>query len=290
MLAGEFFAGHQHGRRAIGQRRRGAGGDYAMLRIEGRLQRCQRFERGAGTDATVFGDHFAIGGGDCDDLIGQQAGAAGGGRFLVRCQRQLFLVGARHFVAACDVLGGLAHADVGVSVGQQFGIRRESQAALRHHGHRLGADAQIGFADAGLDLRCGDVYRRHRRAAEAVDGHAGHFMRETGQQADDAGHVIALRGFRISAAEDDVVQQQRVQAGALHQALYDLGCDGVRTGFGQLAFAGKVERGACIGTDYGFHMKLLWVEVLIAIDINIEYITLVMYNVKQDSRHQWRAR
>ena len=196
---------------------------------------------------------FAIRQTNRHDLIGQPALLAGGGSLRCDCSASRLLVRTAHVPALRHVLGRLAHGDIGIGVRLQFGVGREVEAALRHHRHRFHADAQEGVAHAGLDLRGGDVDRLHRRAAEAVDRHAADCLRQAGQQADDARQVVALRGLGVGAAKDHVLQQRRVQVGALRAGLAPPARPACRAAPRPAALAGEVKGRTGIGGNDGFH-------------------------------------
>src|ERR1700736_2262968 len=81
----------------------------------------------------------------------------------------------------------------------------------------------------------------HRRAAKTVDRHTGHDIAEARQKADDARDIVALLGFRIGAAKHEVLDQVRREASAPEQFLDYRAGQIVGPGFGERAFAGKVE-------------------------------------------------
>lgn len=157
MAQGKVFAGHQHSRSAIGQRRRGARGDHAIGAKCG-LERSQGFQRGLWADAAIRVDNLPIGCVDGHDLVAQPASVACHCRFLMGLLRQLFLLSPIDAVALRHVLGRVTHGDVGLWVARQkLGAGVKGQAALGHHGHGFDASADEGLAHARLDLRCGHV-------------------------------------------------------------------------------------------------------------------------------------
>src|SRR6266700_1961401 len=80
MLFRVLLAAHQHGRGAVGQRRRGAGGDGAALR-EGGFQLSKGGGRGLRTKAAVGVDRAVLGG-DGHDFVREVPGFRGGGGTL----------------------------------------------------------------------------------------------------------------------------------------------------------------------------------------------------------------
>lgn len=156
-------------------------------------------------------------------------------------QREQFLIRACYVPAMRHVLRRFAHGNIGIGKCLQVRIGREIEAALWNHGHRFNAHTKKSVTHAGLDLRRRDVHGLHRRAAEAVHRHAAHGLGQAGQQTDDPCQVVTLRGLGIGAAEDHVFQQHRVQAGAMHEALHDLGGQRIGTYFGQAPLAGEME-------------------------------------------------
>src|SRR6266404_5652621 len=75
-----ILAAHQHGRSAVGERRRGAGGDGAVLR-EGGFQLSESGRRGLRTDAAVRVDGAVLGG-DGHDFVSEIPSLGGGGGAL----------------------------------------------------------------------------------------------------------------------------------------------------------------------------------------------------------------
>ena len=68
-----------------------------------------------------------------------------------------------------------------------------------------------------LDRARRHVDRLHRRAAEAVDRRGGDALRQAGEKADQAGDVQPLLALGEGAADDQVLDRLRVDAGALDQ-------------------------------------------------------------------------
>ncbi len=85
------------------------------------------------------------------------------------------------------------------------------------------------------------MHRLHRRAAEAVHGHAAHLVGQPGEQADDTCEVATLRRFGVGAAENQVFEKARGEVGARQQAAHDLGGDRVGAHTGQRALLCEVE-------------------------------------------------
>ena len=245
---GEFFRADEHRGGAVGQRRRGAGGDRALL-VEGRLQPSQRLGRGVGADAAVLFHRRPVGF-DGHDLVGQLAGGLRGGGLLVAAQRQFLLRRAGDLPAPRHILRRLAHRHVGAGhLGVQRRVRHRVEAAGRHARHALDAGADEGLAGAKADLPGGDMDRVHRGAAEPVDGCAPDAQRQVGLQRDEARHVEPLLGLREGAAENQILDLGRVDAGALHQSPHHFGDEIVGPHLGQRAFLGEREGGAGIACD-----------------------------------------
>ena len=244
------LAAHQHGGGAIGQRRGGAGGHRAVL-VERRLQPGEAFGCRVGADAAVLIDRTALAG-DRHDLVVELAGGDRGGRALVAAHRERLLLGARDLPLAGDILGGLAHADIGG--GHRLHQRRVEQRVVAHHrhaAHALDAGADENVAGAECDLAGRDVDRLHRRAAEAVDGDAGDRQRQVRQQPDQAGDVQPLLALRERAADDDVLDILGLDAGAADQRPDHLRGQIVGAHPGQAALAGEMERRAGVARDDG---------------------------------------
>src|SRR5207248_2533831 len=76
-------------------------------------------------------------------------------------------------------------------------------------------------AATGLDLACGRDGRLHARAAEPVDGLAGHLDREPGEEQGHPRHVAVVFSGLVRAAEDHVFHVLRLDVGALADLLED---------------------------------------------------------------------
>jgi hypothetical protein len=181
--------------------------------------------------------------------------AAMAARLSVAGDGEGVLVLARHLPLRRHLLGGEAHAVGDADVLVLLEHRRVERDLVAHHGrhhaHRLGAggDHHVGLAEA--DAVGGERHGLHAGGAEAVDGHARHALRQAGQQQADAGDVHALLGFRHGAADDDVADQLRVEAGrARHDVADDVGQHVVGAHVPQRA-ADLADRGARGGDDVG---------------------------------------
>ena len=246
MLAGVILAGHQHRRRAVGQRRGAAGGDRTRG-VEGRGQTGQRRCRGLGPDAAIGLDtgnldNFAI-----ETSTGarlSRLGLGGGGEGV--------LGRARQGVAPGKVLGGATHRLVGggIALGQT-GMGHRIEAHHRHPGHRFDTATNKGVAGAAGDRPGGHVHRLHRGATVTVDRGGGDAQRQTGEKADGAGDVQPLLAFGKGAADDQILEVGRGDAGAANQFADHGGGEIVGPGAGQAALTGRSERRADIARDDG---------------------------------------
>ena len=75
------------------------------------------------------------------------------------------------------------------------------------------------------DALGGEVHGLLAGAALTVDGGAGHAQRSAGREPRGAADVSRLRADGVEAAEDDVVDDLRVDSGAVEQAGDDLGAE-----------------------------------------------------------------
>ncbi len=154
---------------------------------------------------------------------------------MLASQGKLILVGTAYLVVVSDVFGRLRHcvdavqffhqlvrkapADGGVVDGR--GARKRC-VCLAHDKrcacHRLhsAGDHQAGVA--GLDRPRRRANRIHAGTAQAVDGGAGNFLRQTRQQRRHARHVAIVFAGLVGATVDHVIDFFPVDAGiATHQ-------------------------------------------------------------------------
>src|ERR1022692_3302842 len=166
-----IFAAHQHRGAAVGQRRRSAGSDAAAFR-ERRLELCETGGRRVRTGATVRIDRSALAL-DRHDFGGEAPRLDRGRGALLAAQCEGLLFGAADLPFHGDVFGSVPHADVGRrQLGLQHRIHQRIEAEHRHATHAFDAGGDEHLACAELNLAGGDMYRLHRRAAEAIYGHA----------------------------------------------------------------------------------------------------------------------
>jgi hypothetical protein len=155
---------------------------------------------------------------------------------------------------ACDALGGEAHGEerCGIVLCEPWiGTGLETAKGKQAHGLDAAgndnavaarADAQIGLDDG---LQAG--------GAEAIDGDAGHFDRQTGAENGKAGDVPALLALRLSAAEDHVFDFGRVEAGnPIQGSAHGQRGEIVGASSGESALGGAAYRGANGADDDGF--------------------------------------
>ena len=185
------------------------------------------------------------------DLRRQPPGGLCRRRLAMAAHGELLLVAPRDLVRAGQVLGGLAHGDVGLGVSRrEAGVGHRVEAHDRHAGHRFDPGADEGFAGAHGDRAGRHVHRLHRRAAEPVDGRGRGALRQPGQEADQARDVQALLALGEGAADDHVLDRLRVDPRALDQRGDDLGRELVRPDAGEAALVGRLERRAGIARDH----------------------------------------
>ena len=233
------LAHDQDARGAVGDLRRVAGGDPAVLGAEGRLQVGQRLDRGVGADALVGGDQLVgvvalvVLDGDRDDLPLEAALGRGLGGPLVRADRELVEVLAAEVPLLGDELGALALADQAAALGVAgHGAGTEGEAELaddrgahRGAGHDLDPAADDHVVGAGDDALGPEVEGLLARAALAVDGGGRHRLGEPGGQDGAAADVERLLADLHDAAHDHVVDQGGVEVVALDEGLQGLGAE-----------------------------------------------------------------
>ena len=216
--------------------------------------------RGCSSRSTTSGSPFR-----CGTEIGtiwscEPAGFDGGDGPLLALEREGVLALARDAPALGDVLGGLAHRVRVVPLGQ---ARVDEPPAERRVGH-LAVAAVVGRLGLELDVRrpghrfdtatdehvaVADRDRMRRRVdrleprpAQPVDGQATDLDREVGEQERHPRDVAVVLAGLVRAAEDDVLDEGRVDAGTVHQPAQDRGGQVVRADAGQ---------GAAVATDGG---------------------------------------
>ncbi len=89
----------------------------------------------------------------------------------------------------------------------------------RDGAHVLQAAGDDEVLRSGHHALGGEVHRLLRRAALAVDRHAGHVVGESRDEPGRTGDVTGLRADRVAAAHDDVVDGARVDASAIDERL-----------------------------------------------------------------------
>eukprot|EP00162_Nutomonas_longa_P000223 comp10274_c0_seq1/m.12359 comp10274_c0_seq1/g.12359 ORF comp10274_c0_seq1/g.12359 comp10274_c0_seq1/m.12359 type:complete len:450 (+) comp10274_c0_seq1:1102-2451(+) len=253
---GEIFGADQHGRRAVGQRRGGAGGDGAILGIEGQLQGRQRLGRRARTNAAILLHHLAVGRIDGNDLGLELAFGLGLGGLGMAFDGIGFLLGAGEAELLGQIFSRDAHRHIGAGVGGMQGrIRHRVVAAHRHAAHAFNAGGDEAVTRTQRDGAGGLMDGLHGGTAEAVDGGTGHRLRQTGDHGDDLGDVEALLTLGEGAAHHQILDGRTVHARARQQLLDHGGGQIVRAHLDQFALAGNVERGPGIaGNDDILHL------------------------------------
>ena len=142
---------------------------------------------------------------------------------MLAAHRERLLLGSRDLPFASDILGSLAHADIGG--GHRFHQRRVDQRIIAHHrdaAHAFDTGADENVPRAQRDLAGGEVDRLHGRATEPVDGDASDRQRQVCQQADQARDVKPLFSLRERTADDDVLDILGLHAGAGNQRPHHL--------------------------------------------------------------------
>jgi len=226
----------------------------------------QRLGRGVASRAFVGVDHglgLADGAGlevrlVANDGVGANFGefavVDGLDRLLMALIAEFILVLARDAVFLRDLLGGDAHAvgDADIVVFEYTRIHRDLVAHHGHHGHGLGAagDHHVGLAQA--DPVGGHGHGLQPGRAEAVDGHARHRVRQTGQQRAYACNIHALLGLGHCATDDHVLDHSAVDFRDLFHCFPDDMCQKiVGPGIAETALEGLCDRRANSGNYVG---------------------------------------
>ncbi len=232
-----LLAHDQHGRRAVGDLRRGARGHGARLG-ERRPERGQLLQRGVTPDALVAREqavHVARA-----RHVGMRPGPRGG---RSRCrsgprrwpraarwcdaQRELVHLLAADLPAPRDLLGALALVDEveALEVERPVGLARARLGGRpdRHPAHRLHAGTDHHVHGARHHRLGGEVDGLLGRPALAVDRGPGHRLGEPGGEGRVARDVHRLLAHRHGAAHDHVLHQRGVEVVADQQGGEGLG-------------------------------------------------------------------
>ena len=165
------------------------------------------------------------------ELLGKAPRGIGGRPATLALERERVLVGAAHAPALGDVLPGLPHAlqweELGhARVGEAPAERRVVERAVaagerlcvlahdeRGAAHRFDATGhhQLGFARANR-LAGADDSGEPRRA-QPVDRHSRDLLGQPGEQQRHASHVAIVLAGLVGAAEVDLLDRGRVEAG-----------------------------------------------------------------------------
>ena len=128
------------------------------------------------------------------------------------------------------------------------------EAAHRHARHTLHAGGHDHVGVAVPDGPRSHVHRLERAGTEAIDGHAAGRGGDAGQSGDRPRQVEALLALGKGAAENDVLDERRVESGhALQRPAHGHGCQVVRPYLLQAPFVRTAKGGAhgahnhCIG-------------------------------------------
>ncbi|MNN25276.1 hypothetical protein D3C81_1387450 [compost metagenome] len=182
-------------------------------------------------------------------------------RFQLRLQRELILLGARHFVFFGDVFRRDAHVVLVVHVPQAVDDHGVDHLEVAHaetvartvHRMRRGAHVFLAAGDDDVGVAALDRLRRQVRclqaaAADFIDGKCGDAARQASLDHGLARGVLA-DGGRQYLAQDRFADQVRVDAGLCQQALDYMRAQFGRRNLGQAAteFA---DCGTAGGHDY----------------------------------------
>jgi len=161
----------------------------------------------------------------CDEMSDTSAHTAAGGA-QVRLEREAVVVLSRDVPLLGDELGRdpLGHETAALLVaGEHFGAERlaagSERRAHRHPGHALDAGGDHDVVRPRDDALGGEVRGLLGGAALTVDGGADRRFREPGGEGGVAAHVDCLVPHLHDAAHDHVLDQLRVEAGALDQSV-----------------------------------------------------------------------
>ena len=171
---------------------------------------------------------------DRHDLVGEAAGLDGRDGALLALERERVLVLARDAPALGDVLRGLAHRVRVVALGQarvdeapaEGRVGHLARAAIpgalgleldvRGAGHRFDAAADEHVAVADRDGVGGRVDRLEAGPAQPVDGQAADLDREVRQEQRHPRDVAVVLAGLVGTAEDDVLDERRIEPGPVH--------------------------------------------------------------------------
>ena len=163
---------------------------------------------------------------DGDDLVVERTGILCGGGLLVRVEGELVERGAVEAPLLGDHLGaGALVRGLGVAGAEGLRVRMPTvgqRGAHRGARHRLDAASDDDVVVAGHHAGRGEVHRLLAGSALPVDGHAGNALRPARREHRGAGDVERLLAGLHDAAPDDVVDERRVDARALDEAVEHL--------------------------------------------------------------------
>ena len=202
------------------------------------LEARQRLDRGVGARVLVAVDDerlaLPLRDRDRDDLVVEPAGLDGGDGPLLALERERVLALARRRPSARrrsrrsrpSSTGSARSASRGLTNRQPRVVSASSRGAavvgrlglehdVRRPGHRLDAAADEHVAVADGDRVRRRVDRLEAGAAQPVDGQAADLDREAGQQQRHPRDVAVVLAGLVGAAEDDVLDERRVDAGAV---------------------------------------------------------------------------
>ena len=195
-----------------------------------------------------------------DDLVLEPAFLDGGHGPHLTLISESVLVLARDAVTVGHVFCGQPHGFVRAGMGNdhvQVGVGHVAAHGNQAHAFHAACDNAVGlighnaFAGLGDGLQAGGT--------ETVDGHAGHFIGQSGRLGQNTAQVQALLRFRKGASDNDIVDIHHIQAGRAAEHFLDHGHAHLfRPGFGENA-SGRLAHCGAHGRDDDcfFHGVLL---------------------------------
>ena len=183
---------------------------------------------------------FALGDGDRNDLIGKASGIDGvdGAAMAFDGKGILFLAADLHLIG--NVFRRLAETDDRIHLVHLRIVETPADGGVPHSGvahlwrplrfrhgpggpaHAFDAAANENIAFLGKDCLGCLIDGLQGRRTISVDGNAGHFLGETGQQNRHAGDVPVVFTGLVAAPGIDVIEQCRIDAGAFHEGFIDI--------------------------------------------------------------------
>ena len=232
VASGSLFVSQQQRSGAVVHARGVAGRDGTAFTNHA-LQLGQRFQAGFARVLVLRHDDgvaLLLCDRDRHDLGVEDAFFLRASRLLLAGQREQVLVFAADLEIVCDVFGRFRHRIHAVLRLHQLvdeapadrrvidgGVARKRAVGLAHderrtaHAFDAASQHQAGFT--GANGAGGGADGVQARTAQAVDGGAGHFDRQTGQQRGHAGDVAVVFASLVRATHDRVIQFFPAHAG-----------------------------------------------------------------------------